>query len=490
MRLEYVIVLLLAVIAVAAALLAGEALLAGLGWRPADASTGAIMAVISGFFLFLFVCVLVAVTLILRLVRPLSALTREIETLAHAQEVRPLQLPEGHLLPALAAATGKLVSALSDAREDTRAAIAEAVQVAEAEKSLLEAILLDLAEGVVVCNRAHRVLLYNQSAARILGRPEALGLGCPLFRIFPESEVVRAVDQLIDRQDRDTGPETGALRRFVVRPLTGSARLDMRLGLVAGPNGRHFGYVITFSDITERMSALDEKAEQAPIPLPPRPEFYDFDLFGSEPHAEIDATPLSNLHAVVFDTETTGLRPSDGDELVSIGAVRVVNGRLVTGETFERLINPGAPIPKASIKFHGITDDMVAEEPPASEILPRFHAFAGDSVLIAHNAAFDMKFLSLKEESAGVRFESPVLDILLLSAYLHDHTPDHSLAATAERLGVDVSDRHSALGDALVTAAIFVAMIEPLRARGIETLGEARRVSEKMTAIRREQAKF
>ncbi|MBK9360152.1 MAG: DNA polymerase III subunit epsilon [Rubrivivax sp.] len=227
------------------------------------------------------------------------------------------------------------------------------------------------------------------------------------------------------------------------------------------------------------MAAADAQTD-AFVHSDSRPEYYDFDLFaGGESQHGLDERRLVDLAYTVFDTETTGLDPAGGDRIIQIGATRLVNGKLLKGESFDQLVDPGRSIPEAGIPIHGITPEMVAGKPPIEQVLPAFHAYAQDTVLVAHNAAFDMRFLQLAEGCTGVRFEQPVLDTLLLSAVVHPNQESHRLEAIAERFNVTVIGRHTALGDAMVTAEVFQKLIPLLAERGIHTLAQAREAAQK-----------
>jgi DNA polymerase III subunit epsilon len=267
----------------------------------------------------------------------------------------------------------------------------------------------------------------------------------------------------------------------------GDQTLDMSVRDVVERHGADFWFerervnYQAFFRFSLPLAAVPESVEEVPLAsASSRPEYYDFDFFGAVQSTQsLDDQALSEITFTVFDTETTGLNPSQGDEIIQIGAARIVHGKLRDSEVFDQLVDPGRTIPAVTIPIHGITQDMVRGQPRIAQVLPAFHAFALDTVLVAHNAAFDMKFLQLQEAKSGVAFRQPVLDTLLLSAVVHPNQPSHRLEAIAERFGITVQGRHTALGDARVTALIWLQLIPLLQAMGIQTLGEARAAAEK-----------
>ena len=222
-----------------------------------------------------------------------------------------------------------------------------------------------------------------------------------------------------------------------------------------------------------------------------RPEFYDFDLTAAVDRSEIDDRPLRSLAYVVFDTETTGLEPNRGDQIVSIAGVRVVNGRRMSGETFHALVRPTRRIPAASTRIHGIDDAMVADADPIEQVLPRFVAFADGAVLVAHNAAFDMSFLTQHAEGAPLATR-PILDTVLLGAHVFGTSESLTLDTMADRFSIVIpsEERHTALGDSIATADVLIALFGPLQAAGAGTLRTAIEASNSQAALRRQQAKY
>ena len=184
------------------------------------------------------------------------------------------------------------------------------------------------------------------------------------------------------------------------------------------------------------------------------------------------------------------MQPTQGDEIISVGAVRVVNGRLLRQESFERLVDPLRSVPAVSTAVHGLTREMLRGHPTLDTVLPEFARFAADTVLVGHNVGFDMQFLRLQEESTGVRFTQPVLDTLLLDAAIHPDHEEHSLEAIADRLASRWSDRHTALGDALVTGEVFLRLITLFQQRGAQTLGEVLEASRATWHARRDRSLY
>ena len=211
-----------------------------------------------------------------------------------------------------------------------------------------------------------------------------------------------------------------------------------------------------------------------------RPEFYDFDLFDiKDANFDLLDTSLKNITYTVFDTETTGLNTDGGDEIIAIAAVRIVNNRIVYQDIFEELVDPKRDIPMESYKIHGINYEMVAGKKDINTILPVFKKFTSDTVFVGHNIAFDMKMLKNKEKATHIKFLNPVLDTLLLSAILHPLHEQHDMENIAKRLGVNIIGRHTALGDAIATAEIFLKLLPILNSNGVLTLKDAIKASKK-----------
>jgi len=638
--------------------------------------------------------------------KPIQGLSREMQTLMHANADLTVEKDQARYLGPLGDTVYEISETLKQARRDTDQCVDKATSEIQSQKKRLEVLLHDLNEGVILCNRSHQVLLYNRRAVETLEVCGDVGLGRSLFSIVNRTPLVNALERLTNRL---TSGRYATHPDYLSAPMVFSTRdgkrvLQGKMNLLLDENADTIitGYVLTFSDATTQLDQmaksdallrrtleafrgplanlrtasetaqnlpdLDEKdraglmrilVEEARelskrldqlnedyratrtfhwpmsdvysenmlscvtrryrdkpeifcdmsgqaswlhcdsntvielidhlinriasaidvdafsltteqgnvrpyvniawtgeciepsqleawldqplegrlihltgrdilehhrsdtwcestgdglarlrIPLLPaenahvdsrsgappiRLEFYDFDLLNREEiSGEMRERPLRDLSFVVFDTETTGLEPSAGDEIVSIAGVRIINNRVLTSERFDELVDPGRPIPQRSTMVHGISNEMVQGKPDITKVLPRFRDYASDSVLVAHNAAFDMRFLELKEEATGIVIDNPVLDTVLLSAIVHDHTDQHTLDAVAERFNIEIPAevRHTALGDSLATAGVFTKIVDLLELNGITTLGQALDACDRILKIRKQQSKY
>lgn len=376
--------------------------------------------------------------------KPVERLAAELRARTHGGVTRDIDADACRYLGDLAPAALALNRKLGDATLLAAEEVANRTAQLAAEKHRLTTILTDIPLAVMMVNPAHQIVLYDGQSAELLEKEGHARLNASVFDYFNEVNIRMALAEV-----RTTGQ-----RRVPVVAETHSGLLySGHLRLL----GEDAGYMLMLEPLT---------------PDAERPLTYDFELIGTEVTSDQREARLKRLTYVVFDSETTGLDPMR-DDVVQIGAVRVVNGRIVEGERFDILVNPGRPIPASSTKVHGISDDMVANSPGLDKATRAFHAFARDAVLVAHNAPFDLAFLKRYGAQLGLKFDHPVLDTVLLSAVLFGQSEIHTLDALSERLGVDISaaHRHTAIGDAVATAQVFVACLSMLEGRGFDTFG-------------------
>ncbi|MDD6207404.1 MAG: PolC-type DNA polymerase III [Clostridiales bacterium] len=177
---------------------------------------------------------------------------------------------------------------------------------------------------------------------------------------------------------------------------------------------------------------------------------------------------------VVFDIETTGL-DSLHCEIIEIGAVKVVNGKIT--ERFSEFINPKVPIPYKITELTSITDEMVMDAPGKEVVLPQFLDFCKDCVLVAHNASFDVGFITEKAKEMGISTHFTVMDTVTLAHVLLPQLNRYKLDTVCKELNISLENHHRAVDDAGATAEIFVKFIEMLKERNISTLKEVNELS-------------
>ena len=290
--------------------------------------------------------------------------------------------------------------------------------------------------------------------------PERLaGLARPPDAPRPRSQPVGGLPQ---------PPGALRLRSHLLDGLPGS--LDRMPQLVDGPPGSLGGLPQRSDGAPGSLHRLPSLLDWPPESLDRTPPLLD------GPPGSLDGLPqsLAEFEFVIVDVETTGWLPEEAG-ITEIGAVRVSGGRIQA--QFCTLVNPGRPIPADITALTGITDAMTGLAPPISVAMPRFLAFAGDCVLTAHNAAFDISFLSAACVAAGISWPAfPVLDTVALARLVLGaaEVPDCKLRTLANFFATKTLPCHRALPDAMATAEVLQALLRRLAIAGVRTLAELR----------------
>ncbi|WP_194138499.1 exonuclease domain-containing protein [Robertmurraya kyonggiensis] len=183
--------------------------------------------------------------------------------------------------------------------------------------------------------------------------------------------------------------------------------------------------------------------------------------------------PLEKMSAVVFDIETTGFYPEHGDEIISIGAVKVRNGEMVEDEVFYSLVQYTQELPEEIASLTGITSTDLKNAEPLSEILLRFFDFVKNDTLVAHHAIHEKNFL---QNASWKLFRTPFKHRIVDTSFLYRIAdPDLGLTRLEDLCihnDIEVIERHHALGDAKLAAKLWCAYIEKTKQLGCRTLSD------------------
>ncbi len=183
-----------------------------------------------------------------------------------------------------------------------------------------------------------------------------------------------------------------------------------------------------------------------------------------------------SLRYVILDLETTGLSLTS-DRVISLSAVRMVDGHILLGDVFSSLVNPGRSIPFSTIKIHGIMPSMVARAPALDEVFDQFLLYLGSDIIVGYHVRFDLFFLNkCMKRKYGMRMQNLALDAMfmckkvIIPAHIRSYAGrskgDQDLDSVAKHFGIEIPERHTALGDALATAMIFQRILADLEKSG------------------------
>jgi DNA polymerase-3 subunit epsilon len=309
----------------------------------------------------------------------------------------------------------------------------------------LVSILGAMASGVVVVTEQGQVSLLNGPARQLLGAERAR-VGTSVFAALSRESVLAA----IAKAERAERPLETLVERLDGVSLQGRV----------APLADHEGAIFIFPpvELDRHRPGVEFDLELHEVPPPPATLALD--------------VLLDDLPSLIMDLETTGLDAGQ-DRIVALGAVTAHGTRLYRSRLIDDLVDPGVPIPPASTAVHGISDEMVAGARAFPEVYADFQRLAANRVIVGHGIPFDLTVLRSECERHGRPWEDLVfIDTLRLASLLNPTMRRFDLESLSELYQIDLHGRHTALGDALVTAELFFRMVPRLQQQGFRTLRE------------------
>jgi DNA polymerase-3 subunit epsilon len=183
--------------------------------------------------------------------------------------------------------------------------------------------------------------------------------------------------------------------------------------------------------------------------------------------------PLETMELVVFDLETTGFSPYNGDEIISFGAVAVTGDTIQEEQTYYSLVNPKRSIPDEIVELTGITNEMVGNAPDMINGLRDFLEFVQQKVMVAHGTGHDKHFLnSALWKTSKINLSHRMLDTMMIAKWLNPKLGNYDLDTLLNVYGIDISTRHHALEDALMTAKLWSRFMMEIQSKDIHSLGD------------------
>ncbi len=203
------------------------------------------------------------------------------------------------------------------------------------------------------------------------------------------------------------------------------------------------------------------------------PRFIIEDAYLTVSGPQIEDLLLSEIDFVVLDVEAVHGK-SIPTRIIELGATRVSGGEI--SDEFDTLVNPDLPLPRFIAALTGINDEMLRAAPPFAEVVEPWLAFAGDSVLVAHNSNFDLNLLNqeIARIFPGCRMRNADLCTVNLARRVAPNLESHNLDSLADHFGIEIKARHRACGDARATAKVLLCLLDELEMSGARTLREAR----------------